>query len=125
MAGEERVVRILETLVEDWLARGDRTITEPRSINEGPCAEFAEEARKLLEAHLPGIAVEVLCEEDVLAPDGVELPNWFHTFIVVGGSYHDAEATAGVHDWRDLPFFRRVAHCLRPVEPEEGQGPGP
>ncbi len=110
-AAPSPVEECLERLVKKWQSENAH-VTDPRSINEGPCTEWAEDAEEALATEFPGLKVEVLCEEDVLEPQGLVLPNYYHTFLRVEGRYYDAEATGGVGGWQQLPFFRRNAHNI-------------
>lgn len=110
----QQITDVLEELVREWIAEYPN-VHDRRGINEGPCAEFAEHAADVLKERL-GIEAEIMNEDEVLEPNGLEMPNYYHTFLYIGGGYYDAEATRGVDDWQSLPFFRRHAHCIKQAE---------
>lgn len=86
---------VLRTLRDAWLARGEAT--DAQGINRGLCEEFAWEAIDVLAVH--GM---VAVERDAF-DDGY--PG--HVWIEAEGRHYDAEACAGVADWRELPLFVR------------------
>lgn len=82
----------------DFAGMKPRTVED---INNGWCADFATVVRE-------NVGPDVyICNDEELA--GVE---YSHTFIQFGEMYYDAECIEGVHDWTQLPLFRRqVERC--------------
>lgn len=106
VAKRQSVTAVLDKLVSHWISTMPN-IEDPQSINEGPCAEYAQDAVEALQAQFPEADVEVLDAEEVLSGEGLCMPNYYHTFLKIDGFYFDAEQTAGTPMWQSLPFFRR------------------
>lgn len=88
--------RLLEQELDRWLDQG----WSPESINRGHCESFAREVVAKVRQHHGEAEIHV---------------NWKsegHFWILFQGQHYDAECTDGVHDWRDLPFFRRNPDCI-------------
>lgn len=84
----------------------------PAEINSGNCDEAAE----FVAAKLGDGAVPTYTEDN---SEDDDLPG--HCWVKWRGKHYDAEAPAGVTDWRDLPIFSRPRKNPLPVI-EEGSG---
>lgn len=69
---------------------------DPREINNGYCADFADAIWRAL----PEVQVWADCE--------LGMGEYRHTFIEFDGLYYDAECPKGVYDWRLLPIYQRT-----------------
>lgn len=91
----EREIQIAAiNVTADLLADGDiPEIQHVQDINDGWCLHFAEQVRDRV-----GGDVEVYEHVGY---------GWAHCWVECDGRAYDAEAPAGVDDWRELPFSQR------------------
>jgi hypothetical protein len=72
-----------------------RAVTElgmsPREINSGECGKLARLVVR--QARQQGVAAKMMTRDN-------------HDFIELDGRYFDAEAPAGVQDWKELPVLK-------------------
>jgi len=67
----------------------------PREINNGLCADIADEIwRKFPIA-------KVLSDKDMGSPE------YTHSFIYYLGKFYDVECPNGITNWKELPIFNR------------------
>jgi hypothetical protein len=86
----DTIIQLRERYINDLAIPLDR-------INNGWCAEFAEDVLKELGGSPDGVTIH----------EDSELGNYdySHTFLKFEGKFYDAEAPDGVEDWTRLPLF--------------------
>lgn len=92
----------ITTGIRKMLASPKWKAMDPQKINQGYCAEFAEDVNKITGGSILETAM------------GSSFPP--HTWITHQGQHFDAETPNGVADWRHLPRFKRhFADLKRPA----------
>jgi hypothetical protein len=76
-------------------------------INSGECENFACAVERAYDGQ-PSVTG---CEVDGLDPTG---PWGGHVWVTGGSRHYDAEALAGVEDWRRLPYYTRLEKTAGP-----------
>lgn len=103
----DAVQAMIERVTQEWLGEPRfKHVTDRRAINEGPCAEFAEEVQaRLADDH--AIAAEMVHSDEIADEYGYDFAG-YHCFLQVGDRYFDAEMPEGTFDPWCIPFMRRA-----------------
>jgi hypothetical protein len=105
---EKNRYQTVEAAARAVLAKWQQEFNVPaRRINSGECENFACAVERAYDGQLSVTG----CEVDGLDPTG---PWGGHVWVTGGSRHYDAEATAGVGDWRRLPYYTRLEKAAGP-----------
>lgn len=98
----------VETAAKAVLAKWQEEFDVPaQRINSGECENFACAVDRAYGGQLSVTG----CEVNGLDPTG---PWGGHVWVTDGSRHYDAEAPAGVKDWRQLPYYTRLEKTAGP-----------
>lgn len=92
----------------EWIRDPLTDAKDAYEINCGECEDFA----LYVVEHLvdEGYTRAFVCDSnDHVERQGEGDPGYWHCWVHLDGLHYDSEATDGVTDWQDLPFFKRWA----------------
>lgn len=94
---EKTITAIIERMAEGY---NDLYGVDSEEINSGLCDDFAADVCAVVKGATHKW-------DDELRDDGWE--DGSHNIIIFEGRFYDAECSEGVDNWRELPYFERVA----------------